>query len=107
MRFYLEVILATLVKTGRAPDAPDPSFGRSYGAGCRGLLLMLVYVTPVVTLPLGLLALAHTSDERCLDARWALRIARKHAGKLLLIWVPLALWATLLAVWYVALWEIE
>jgi len=99
LRCYLEVIVAVLVATGRAPNAPGFELRKLYATGVRGLLLVFVYVLPVITLPLlpvALLAMAHADDERAFDLRWAWRAAAKHRRALAQLWAVLGLWLVVL-----------
>lgn len=61
----------------------------------RMLGVALVYVLPLVTLPLlplGLLGLSKTADARCMRLGWALRAGRSRPGPCLLAGLFCALW---------------
>jgi hypothetical protein len=95
LQFYLEVIRMAQLDIRRAPDAPDFAFVSLWTWGVRGLGMFVLYVAPVVTLPLlplGLLALCEGDDDQALDPRWIIRAALRHPLALLELWLVSAAW---------------
>ena len=100
LRYYLDVSLAALERVGAAPSVPRLGLGALFEYGMTGLAVLVLYVLPVVTLPLlplGLLALAWSDDARGLDVLWAFQAARRFPGALGRLWAVLALWCGVLA----------
>lgn len=75
-RYYLDVTADTIEGNDKPPTLPDWNFGVMWMTGLRVIGTMIVYVLPVVTLPLlpmGLLGLAHANDGRAFNLIWAVR----------------------------------
>ncbi|HUT59889.1 MAG TPA: hypothetical protein VNA25_18755 [Phycisphaerae bacterium] len=100
LRFYLDVAVVSMEGFGKAPVLPRQRLGEMFDMGVKALGVGVVYVLPVVTLPLlplGLLALACCDDPRGLDFRWAWRAARAHRRALGKLWLVMGVWLVLLA----------
>lgn len=99
LRFFLDVAVSSLERVDKTPGVPRLGLGALFEGGLTGLGLLVVYVLPVVTLPLlplGLLAAAWSDDTRALDPLWAFRAARRHPRPLAVLWAVLLLWGGLL-----------
>jgi hypothetical protein len=107
LSYYLNVIESSYEHLDSAPNIPEFQIKELLKVGLHAWAIMAVYVVPIVTLPLlplGLLALAHTSDGRAYDFRWAIRQARGHVRQLGLLWGCMLLWLAVslgaaLAIW--------
>lgn len=98
LRYYLDVVISSLEGDDQAPNLPEFRISELLATGVKGLGLLVVYVTPIVTLPLlplGLLAAGYSDDNRCFHVLWALRAARKHPRRLAVLWAFMLLWLTL------------
>ncbi len=90
LRFYVNVMISSLEGTDLPPQLPYFNILQILATGLKGLGIFLVYVLPIVTiplLPLGWMALAYTGDGRGYDLIWACRAAVKRPGRLLFVWV--------------------
>jgi hypothetical protein len=68
---------------------PDFAAGPLFLAGLRSLAFQIVYIWPIITIPLaplGLLGLGVYRNPRGLDVIWAAKTAFRHPGKLLTLW---------------------
>ncbi len=64
------------------------------------LTITLIYILPLITiplLPLAWLAVGHTGDIRALNLSWALRSAVRRPRRLLVLWCILILWIAVFA----------
>lgn len=98
LRYYLDVVISSLEGDDQAPNLPDFRISELFATGVKGLGLLVVYVTPIVTLPLlplGLLAAGYSDDNRCLHVPWALRAAGKRPRRLAVLWAFILLWLAL------------
>ena len=99
-RYYLDVVKVTTEGSDAGPTPPAWNVGEMLRTGLQWLALCLVYVGPIVTLPLlplGVLALARTNDGRAFNAAWAFRAAARRTTELILLWLILLLWLVLTA----------
>ena len=99
LRFLLDGAIGSLEGVDEAPDVPPFELKLLYGTGLRGVAVLIVYLLPVVTiplLPLAWLALAYSDDERAFNVFWALKAAVKRPGALLVLWLFLLLWAAVM-----------
>jgi len=97
-RFLLDCILGSLEGSKEAPNVENFQLLPMASTGLRILGLIVVYVLPIVTiplLPLGLLALAVTGDGRAYNLTWALKAASRNAGGLAKAWAFLLLWGVI------------
>jgi hypothetical protein len=95
LRFYLDVVTSSLEGVDQAPGLPTFNVRESFLAGLKGLGILAVYVFPIVTiplLPLGLLALAYSDDDRAYNVLWATRAALKRPAQLLTLWPLVLMW---------------
>ena len=95
-RYYLDVIISSLEGLERAPDLPPFDISVLFATGVKGLGILVVYATPIITLPLlplGFLAWAYSDDNRAFNVLWAVRAAQKRPGQLAAVWLMLLLWA--------------
>jgi hypothetical protein len=101
LRFFLDGTISSLEGSDQAPDVPDFDLKELFRTGLKGMGMALVYVMPIVTiplLPLGLLALADSDDSRAFDLVWAVREAGRRPGPLLRVWPAMLLWGGLMVV---------
>ena len=101
LRFCLDCLLGSLRGDKRAPDSPALNPVVLFHIGLRSLAMTVVYVVPVVTIPvmpLGYLALAHTNDHRALNPFRAFRAAAQCPGGLAAMWLAMILLAVPFAV---------
>jgi hypothetical protein len=99
LRFFLDGTISSLEGADEAPDVPDFDLKELFRTGLKGLGVALVYILPVVTvplLPLGLLSLAYSDDTRAFDLVWAARAAARRPGPLLKLWPVLLLWMAIM-----------
>ena len=92
LRFYLDCTIGGLEAAEQAPDIPPFNMDEILRTGLKGLAMVLVYVVPVVTIPLlpvGYLALAYTNDYRAMNPLRAVRVAAKCPGSLAAVWLVL------------------
>ncbi|HUU60015.1 MAG TPA: hypothetical protein VMZ50_10755 [Phycisphaerae bacterium] len=104
LRFFLDVIISSLEGVDKAPGLPRFGLGPLFVTGMMGAGLLVIYVLPIVTiplLPLALLAAGYSDDNRALNVLWAWRAARRHPGPLLGMWAILLSWGAVLGA---ALW---
>lgn len=95
LRYFLDSAISSLEGADQAPNTPDWDLRELYMTGVRGIGIILLYVVPVITLPLlplGLMALAYTNDGRAYDVFWAFRAAGRRPGALVMCWLILLLW---------------
>ena len=113
LRYFLDVSLASLEGSRRTPGIPRLGLWGFFEYGINGLGLLVLYVLPVVTLPLlplGLLAHAWSEDLRPFDLRWALRAAWRFRRALARLWAILLFWSVALGAaawgisWATGLW---
>ena len=107
LRYYLDCILSSLENDSRTPEVPSFFMAELLLLGVKGLGITVVYVYPVVTLPLlplGLLALACAEDGRAYDVFWAVRVALQRPLYLMILWAVLIVWIALTAGVMVGLW---
>ncbi|MBI5724203.1 MAG: hypothetical protein HZA50_09620 [Planctomycetes bacterium] len=100
-RFSLDCIVSSLEGTDLAPDPPALNFSSLWTTGWRAVGICLIYVLPVVTLPLlplSLLALGYSNDNRCFSVAWAFRAAMKKPGHLAMLWLVLLLWIVIMTI---------
>lgn len=100
LRFYLDCAIGGLEAAEQAPDIPPFDMDELIRTGLKGLAMVVVYVVPVVTIPLlpvGYLALAYTNDHRALNPLRAARAAAKCPGGLAAVWLVLILLVLLAA----------
>ncbi len=100
-RFYLDAVISSLEGVDQAPDLPPFSIKDMFATGLKGLGIWLVYLFPLVTLPLlplALLAWGYSDDNAPFDVSWALRAAAKRPGQLLILWPIMLLWIALMIV---------
>jgi hypothetical protein len=95
--YVFSVLEAVPSRTGRLkpPELPGWSFAEQTVSLLWLAGVVLVYVLPVITLPLlplGLLAAAKKRDARALDLRWAARAAGAAPAALARTWGSLVLW---------------
>jgi LSD1 subclass zinc finger protein len=94
-RYYLDVIYASIDGDDPPPTMPTFDFGEVLLTGLRMWGISLVYIGPIITLPLlplGLLGMAYTGDGRGLNIIWAVRAAFRRPGQLVVLWLVLLLW---------------
>lgn len=107
LRYYMDVVTSSLEGVDMAPSLPEFKLTENITMGMKGLGILAVYVMPLVTiplLPLGLLALSYTDDNRTFDVPWAFRAVMKRPRKIAALWLALLLWgAVAVGVGY-ALW---
>ncbi|MFB3890994.1 MAG: hypothetical protein ACE15C_03115 [Phycisphaerae bacterium] len=63
--------------------------------GLKGFALQMVYVAPIITiplLPLGILGLCYTGDHRAFDLGWALKAAARRPAQLFVLWMVVLLY---------------
>lgn len=87
-------------------DWPMPSFKptEAIKTSLYMLCLLVIFVAPVITiplLPLALLAAAHTEDGRAYDIRWAFRAMIRQPLALLTLWGVMIVWLAVAAVLFV------
>lgn len=93
LRFHMNVVLSSVEGTDLTPALPRFDLRELFLMALKGLGISVVYILPVVTIPLlalGWLALAYCNDDRAFDLLWAVRAAVKRPGQLLLLWLILA-----------------
>lgn len=94
LRFYMYAVTSSLQGTNLPPTLPPFSIPELMLTALKGLGVAVVYIIPIVTLPLlplGYLALAQTNDGRAYDLVWAFRAAVKRPGRLAILWVVLTM----------------
>ena len=107
LRYYLDCILSSLENDSRTPEVPSFFMAELLLLGVKGLGITVVYIYPVVTLPLlplGLLALACAEDGRAYDVFWAVRVALQRPLYLMILWTVLIVWIALTVGVTVGLW---
>ncbi len=95
-RYYLDVIISSLEGLEMAPDLPPFEISTLFATGVKGLGILVVYATPIITLPLlplGFLAWAYSDDNRAFNVLWAVKATLKRPGQLAAVWLMLLLWA--------------
>jgi len=98
LRFALDCVIGSLEGSDQAPNLPEFRIAELFLTGLKGMGIYLVYILPVVTiplLPLGLLGLGYANDGRAFNLLWAAKAAAKRPGQLLLLWLMLLLWGGL------------
>ncbi|KPK79879.1 MAG: hypothetical protein AMJ81_12660 [Phycisphaerae bacterium SM23_33] len=96
LRFYLNVIFNTLEGINLPPRLPSFNIIELVATAVKGIGIALVYLFPLITiplLPLGWLALGDANDSRAFDLIWAGRAAVKRPGRLGLLWLILLAYA--------------
>lgn len=99
LRFLLDVAAGGIEGARQSTPPPSWSFGEQAVLSLKWIGLLVVYVAPVITLPLlplGMLALARTGDGRAFNLIWAARAAARRPGRLALLWFMLLLWQVLI-----------
>jgi len=94
-RYFLDTIVLTLSDVTKAPSLSAFAIRYLFVDGIRGLGILIVYVLPVVTLPLlpmGLLGMACADDGRALDLAWAWRAVRRMRREYARLWLVLGIW---------------
>ncbi|MCD6365521.1 MAG: hypothetical protein J7M14_06560, partial [Planctomycetes bacterium] len=97
----LKIIKNTMTKMPRAPQLVGANPLVLVGVALRGLALVMLYVFPLVTiplLPLGVLAAGRFSGAGAFDLRWAGRAAMRYPAPLATLWLMLLLWGAVMAV---------
>ncbi len=100
-RYSFDVVQSSLDNLDDAPNIPEFSLRESLRTGVGVLGIAVVYVTPVVTIPLlpmAILALAYARDWRAFDVLWTIRAVRLAPRQYLLVWMALLIWIVLLGV---------
>lgn len=90
LRFYVDCALGGLERLEQAPNIPDFNPRELFMTGLRGLAMTVVFVLPVVTiplLPLGYLSLAYNNDHRAFNPLRAFHAATKCPGALAGLWL--------------------
>ena len=100
LRVCLDIVKNCIAGSACAPSMPRGGFLLMLGTGVRGAGLLMLYVLPLVTiplLPLGILALAHSDGAAAFDLRWARRAALQRPAQLVMLWLMLLMWGAVMA----------
>jgi hypothetical protein len=100
LRYFLDVLYNSVGKVDQPPDVPGFKLKELFVTGLKGWGILVVYILPIVTLPLlplGLLALAVTDDGRAYNLRWAFVQAWRSRNPLTVLWGMMILWTLLAA----------
>jgi hypothetical protein len=87
--YYLDVLATSVEMDERRPRLPAFKVKDLLAAGIIALGMLIVYVVPIITLPLmplGVLAVAHERDGRAYDLHWAAQSASRHRRPLGVLW---------------------
>ncbi len=107
MTYFIDSANYKLRALSLAPCFPGLAVGKLMLGGLKALGVLLVYIAPVVTiplLPLGLMGLAQTDDWRAFDVIWAAKAAVRRIKELVIAWAVIMLFfgvgfAILASVW--------
>ena len=97
--FFRDVIIATTESQEDTPQMPDMDPIGVARSVAHGIGLVMVYIVPVVTLPLmplGFLAYGFVGDKRAFDLWWAMKSAFRAFGSLIVVWASILLWVLVL-----------
>lgn len=104
--YYVQVARNTAAGLPRRARLPEFSASSAIRTGLLIIGMTVVYILPVITLPLaplGLLALAVTGDWRALDVFWAVRTAVRNIralGVVLMGWVIWMVLSMVPSIWF-------
>lgn len=97
LQFFLDCVLASLEGSDDAPNVPDFSLSILFATGLRGLGLWLLYVLPVITIPLlpmALLILGSTGDNRAFNVLSTARAVKAAGKRYIALWGFWILWGS-------------
>ena len=95
LQFQADIIQTSVANSEDCPPLPQWDLGPQLLLALRYVGLVVVYVLPVITiplLPLGCLAMGHVTDGRAYNLVWAARAAARRPGALLLVWAAIFAW---------------
>ncbi len=95
LRYLCDVADGTTEENDGAQPLPEWDFAKQIVLALRWIGMIIVYVLPVVTLPLmplGCLALSDTRDGRAMNLWWTMKALGKAPGRFFALWGMLLFW---------------